>query len=137
MRQMLPNRVSADSPSRILPGMYWNPFDSNHSGQINLLSGRTAILGFILASPLWVVGFIFLKVAGGTCVEGVILPSLCSSPAPLLGKHMKQIIIVPQLLNTTANTTVHHVRQHHPPMPPTKAMGAITQNRHGHPTATP
>ena len=27
--------------------------------------------------------------------------------------------------------------QHHPPVPPTKAMGAITQNRRGHPTATP
>ena len=26
---------------------------------------------------------------------------------------------------------------HHPPMPPTKAMGAITQNRRGRPTATP
>ena len=50
--------------------------------------------------------------------------------------HMKQKITT-KLLNTTANTTPHHVRQHHPPMPPTKAMGAITQNRHGHPTATP
>jgi hypothetical protein len=27
--------------------------------------------------------------------------------------------------------------QHHPPMPPTKAMGAITQNHRGHTTATP
>ena len=27
--------------------------------------------------------------------------------------------------------------QHHPPMPPTKAMSAITQNRRGHPTKTP
>jgi hypothetical protein len=44
--------------------------------------------------------------------------------------------ITTTLLNTTANTTAHHVRQHHPPMPPTKAMGAITQNRRGHPTAT-
>ncbi len=26
---------------------------------------------------------------------------------------------------------------HHPPMPPTKAMGAIKQNRRGRPTATP
>jgi hypothetical protein len=50
--------------------------------------------------------------------------------------HMKQKITT-KLLNTTANTTPHHVRQHHPPMPPTKAMGAITQNRRGHPTATP
>jgi hypothetical protein len=45
--------------------------------------------------------------------------------------------ITATLLNTTANTTAHHVQQHHPPMPPTKAMGAITQNRRGHPTATP
>jgi hypothetical protein len=50
--------------------------------------------------------------------------------------HMKQTITT-TLLNTTANTTTHHVRQHHPPMPPTKAMGAKTQNRRGHPTATP
>ena len=50
--------------------------------------------------------------------------------------HMKQKITT-TLLNTTANTTAHYVRQHHPPMPPTKAMGAITQNRRGHPTATP
>jgi hypothetical protein len=27
--------------------------------------------------------------------------------------------------------------RHHPPMHPTKAIGAITQNRRGHPTATP
>ena len=40
-------------------------------------------------------------------------------------------------LKTTVNTTAHHVRQHHPPMPPTKAMGAITQNHRGHPTAKP
>ena len=32
---------------------------------------------------------------------------------------------------------MHHVPQHHPPMPPTKAMGSITQNRHSRPTATP
>jgi hypothetical protein len=50
--------------------------------------------------------------------------------------HMKQKNTT-TLLNTTANTTAHHVRQHHPPMPPTKAMGAITQTRRGHPTATP
>jgi hypothetical protein len=43
----------------------------------------------------------------------------------------------PLSTNTTTNTTAHHVGQHHPPMPPTKAMGAITQNRHGFPTATP
>jgi hypothetical protein len=45
--------------------------------------------------------------------------------------------ITTTLLNTTTNTTAHHVRQHHPPMPPTKAMGAITQNRRGRPTTTP
>jgi hypothetical protein len=50
--------------------------------------------------------------------------------------HMKQKITT-TLLNTTANTAPHHVRQHHPPMPPTKAMGAITQYCRGHPTATP
>jgi hypothetical protein len=52
--------------------MYWNPFDSAHSGQINSSSGRAAILGFILAGRLWVVGFFFLKAAGGTRVQGVI-----------------------------------------------------------------
>jgi hypothetical protein len=35
------------------------------------------------------------------------------------------------------NYTMNIAPQHHPPMPPTKAMGAITQNRHVHPTATP
>jgi hypothetical protein len=35
------------------------------------------------------------------------------------------------------NYTMNSAPQHHPPMPPTKAMGAITQNRRGHPTATP
>ncbi len=34
-------------------------------------------------------------------------------------------------------TTDYGAPQHHPPMPPTKAMGAITQNRRGLPTATP
>jgi hypothetical protein len=57
-------------------------------------------------------------------------------PAPLPGKSTLYKKI-PQLLNTTANTTAHHVQQHHPPMPPTKAMDAITQNRRGHPNATP
>jgi hypothetical protein len=41
--------------------MYWNPFDLAHSGRINSSSGRAAILGFILAGRLWVVGFIFFK----------------------------------------------------------------------------
>jgi len=35
------------------------------------------------------------------------------------------------------NYTMNSAPQHHPPMPPTKAMGAIMQNRRGHPTATP
>ncbi len=43
------------------------------------------------------------------------------------------------------STTPQHNREHNrapcltapPPMPPTKAMGAITQNRRGRPTATP
>jgi hypothetical protein len=35
------------------------------------------------------------------------------------------------------NYTMNSAPQHHPPMPTTKAMGAITQNRHGHPTTTP
>ncbi len=35
------------------------------------------------------------------------------------------------------NYTMNSAPQHHPPMPPTKAMDAITQNRSGHPTATP
>jgi hypothetical protein len=35
------------------------------------------------------------------------------------------------------NYTMNSAPQHHPPMPPTKAIGAITQNRRGHPTATP
>ena len=35
------------------------------------------------------------------------------------------------------NYTMNSAPQHHPLMPPTKAMGAITQNRRGHPTATP
>jgi hypothetical protein len=55
--------------------MYWNPFDSAHSGRINSSSGRAAILRFILAGRLWVVGFFFLKVAGRTrivCKRGVI-----------------------------------------------------------------
>ena len=39
--------------------MYWNPFDSAHSGRINSSSGRATILGFILAGRLWVVGFFF------------------------------------------------------------------------------
>ena len=56
-------------------------------------------------------------------------------PPPFWVKHMKQKNTT--TLKTTANTTAHHVRQHRPPMPPTKAMGAITQNRRGHPTATP
>jgi len=33
--------------------------------------------------------------------------------------------------------TMNSAPQHHPPMPPSKAMGAIPQNRRGHPTATP
>ena len=33
--------------------------------------------------------------------------------------------------------TMNSAPQHHPPLPPTKAMGAIPQNRRGHPTATP
>jgi hypothetical protein len=53
--------------------MYWNPFDSAHSGRINSSSGRAAILGFILAGRLWVVGFFFFKAAGGiTRVQAVI-----------------------------------------------------------------
>ena len=41
-RQTPPNRVSADSPSRILlEGMYWNLFDLAHSGRINSSSGRS------------------------------------------------------------------------------------------------
>ncbi len=40
--------------------------------------------------------------------------------------------------HTKFNYTMNSAPQHHPPMPPTKAtMGAITQNRRGHPTATP
>jgi hypothetical protein len=35
------------------------------------------------------------------------------------------------------NYTMNSAPQHHLPMPPTKAMGAIMQNRRGHPTATP
>jgi hypothetical protein len=53
--------------------MYWNPFDSAHSGRINSSSGRAAILGFILAGRLWVVGFFFFQAAGGTRVQAVIL----------------------------------------------------------------
>ena len=53
--------------------MYWKPYDSAHSGRINSSSGRAAILGFILAGRLWVVGFFFFKAAGGTRVQAVIL----------------------------------------------------------------
>jgi hypothetical protein len=49
-------------------------------------------------------------------------------PAPLPGKHMKQKNTIPQHSSTQHNREHHHVRQYHPPMPPTKAMGAITQN---------
>ena len=40
-------------------------------------------------------------------------------------------------IENTHNSHMNSAPQHHPPMPPTKAMGAITQNRRGHPTATP
>jgi hypothetical protein len=59
--------------------MYWNPFDSAHSGRINSSSGWAAILGFILAGRLWVVGFFFLKAAGRTRVQGVITLRIFSS----------------------------------------------------------
>ena len=49
--------------------MYWNPFDSAHSGRIN---SWAAILGFILAGRLWVVGFFFFFNAGVTRVQAVI-----------------------------------------------------------------
>ena len=60
--------------------MYWNPFDSAHSGRINSSSGWAAILGFILAGRLWVVGFFFFLTAGGTRVQAVIeqIVAFCS-----------------------------------------------------------
>ena len=61
-------------------------------------------------------------------------PTLISVMFSFLSCSPHETKITTTLLNTTA---AHHVRQHHPPMPPTKAMGAITQNRHGHHTATP
>jgi hypothetical protein len=65
------------------------------------------------------------------------LSTLISVMFSILSCSPHETKITTTLLNTTANTTAHHVRQHHPPMPPTKAMGAITQNRHGRPTTTP
>ena len=50
--------------------MYWNPFDSAHSGRINSSSGRAAILGFILAGRLWVVGFFFLRLLAALVCKG-------------------------------------------------------------------
>ena len=50
--------------------MYWNPFDSAHSGRINSSSGWAAILGFILA--LVGCGIFFFLTAGGTRVQAVI-----------------------------------------------------------------
>jgi hypothetical protein len=64
--------------------MYWNPFDSAHSGRINSSSGR-AILGFILAGRLWVVGFFFFKAAGGTRVQAVI-PAVVKNLGVFLSK---------------------------------------------------
>jgi hypothetical protein len=65
------------------------------------------------------------------------LSTLISVMFSILSCSPHETKITTTLLNTTADTTAHHVRQHHPPMPPTKAMGAIKQNRRGHPTATP
>ena len=58
-RQTPPNRVSADSPSRILPGDNGLPQIPPPRRSYNAASGRAAILGFILAGRLWVVGFFF------------------------------------------------------------------------------
>jgi hypothetical protein len=53
--------------------MYWNPFDSAHSGRINSSSGRATILRFILARACGLWDFFFFKAAGGTRVQAVIV----------------------------------------------------------------
>ena len=43
----------------------------------------------------------------------------------------------PTRIENTHNSHMNSAPQHHSPMPPTKAMGAIPQNHRSHPTATP
>ena len=54
--------------------MYWNPFDSAHSGQINASDGRATILRFTSGRSLVGCGFFFLRLlaALGTRVQGII-----------------------------------------------------------------
>ena len=52
--------------------MYWDPFGSAHSSQIDASDSWAKILGFNFDRSLWVVDF-FLSPSGGTRVEGIIL----------------------------------------------------------------